>query len=171
MPAIPVDDAPIARGRADEPLLVREPILTDRLLARVADAAAGANVLFTGTTRGLTAGQVTEQLVYEAHEPLAEARLQALCAEATARFGLTACAVQHRLGPVAVGETSVAVAVSAPHRPEAFAAAAWLMERIKAEVPIWKCDERPDGTRAWVHPEATPCMNPEPQPDAAGGGA
>jgi molybdopterin synthase catalytic subunit len=162
---------PTIGPRSDELLLVRAPILTDRLLARVADAAAGANVLFTGTTRGLTGGEVTERLVYEAHEPLAEARLRALCIEATARFGLTACAVQHRLGPVAVGETSVAVAVSAPHRPEAFSGAVWLMERIKSEVPIWKCDERPDGTRAWVHPEATPAMQPQPQPDAAGGGA
>jgi molybdopterin synthase catalytic subunit len=152
--------------RSNEPLLVRQPIASDRLLASVADAAAGANVLFTGTTRGRTGGQVTERLFYEAHEPLAAARLTALAAEAQARFGLSACAVQHRLGPVPVGETSVAVAVSAPHRPEAFAAAEWLMERIKAEVPIWKCDERPDGTRVWVHPEATPGC----QPDATGGG-
>jgi molybdopterin synthase catalytic subunit len=163
-----MEESPTAVARFATPLLVREPIATDRLLARVADAAAGANVLFTGTTRGLTAGQATQQLVYEAHEPLAEQLLHGLCAAATARFGLTACAVQHRLGPVAVGETSVAVAVSAPHRPEAFAAAAWLMERIKADVPIWKCDERPDGTRAWVHPDAPPGVQNGAQPDATG---
>jgi len=167
MAAIPMDDAPTAVVRPDLPLLVRQPIATDRLLARVGDAAAGANVLFTGTTRGLTADAVTERLVYEAHEPLAESQLSTLVAEATARFGLRACIVQHRLGPVAVGETSVAVAVSAQHRPEAFAAAARLMERIKAGVAIWKCDERPDGTRAWVHPD-TP---PGGQADVAGGGS
>lgn len=157
---------PTAVARPDLPPLVRESIVTDRLLARVADAAAGANVLFTGTTRGLTAGAVTERLFYEAHEPLAASQLGTLVAAATARFDLRACVVQHRLGPVAVGETSVAIAVSAPHRPEAFAAAAWLMERIKAEVAIWKCDERPDGSRAWVHPDAPPGA----QADAAGGG-
>lgn len=158
--------SPTAAVRPDWPLLVRQPIVTDRLLACVADAAAGANVLFTGTTRGHSGEQATARLVYEAHEPLAAARLTGLAAAAQARFGLTACVVQHRLGPVPVGETSVAVAVSAPHRAEAFAAAAWLMERIKAEVPIWKCDERPDGSRAWVHPEQPPGV----RSDAEGGG-
>jgi molybdopterin synthase catalytic subunit len=134
--------------------LVREPIDPARLLARVADPAAGANVLFTGTTRGMTAGVVTRQLVYEAHEPLALAVLARLRDEAVALHGLTACAIVHRLGAVPVGETSVAVATSAPHRREAFAAAEWLMERIKTEAPIWKCEEGADGIRDWVHPEA-----------------
>jgi molybdopterin synthase catalytic subunit len=55
-----------------------------------------------------------------------------------------------------VGEASVAIAASAPHRREAFAAAEWLMERIKEAVPIWKCEERPDGSHRWVHPDAPP---------------
>ena len=69
-----------------------------------------------------------------------------------ATYALTACVIRHRLGEVAVGETSVAIATSAPHRREAFAAAEWLMERIKSDVPIWKCEEGRDGDRAWVHP-------------------
>ena len=135
--------------------LVWEPIDTARLLASVADDAAGANVLFTGTTRGVTAGVPTARLTYEAHEPLACAVLARLRDEAVARYGLTACAVVHRLGDVAVGETSVAIAASAPHRREAFAAAEWLMERIKQEAPIWKCEEGAGGDRTWVHPDST----------------
>jgi cyclic pyranopterin phosphate synthase len=139
-------------------LLVWEPIDTARLLASVANDAAGANVLFTGTTRGVTAGvlttQITKRLTYEAHEPLASAVLARLRDEAVAQYGLTACAIIHRLGEVAVGETSVAIATSAPHRREAFAAAEWLMEQIKREAPIWKCEEGADGDRTWVHPDS-----------------
>jgi len=135
-------------------LLVWEPIDAARLLACVADEAAGANVLFTGTTRGVTAGVLTQRLAYEAHEPLARAQLARLRDEAMATYALTACAISHRLGEVAVGETSVAIATSAPHRREAFAAAEWLMERIKSEVPIWKCEEGVDGGRTWIHPDS-----------------
>ena len=141
-----------AAPASDEALLVREPIDTAGLLASVADDAAGANVLFTGTTRGVTAGVLTRGLAYEAHEPLARSVLARLRTEAMATYGLTGCVIMHRLGEVAVGETSVAVATSAPHRREAFAAAEWLMERIKREAPIWKCEVGEDGDRRWVHP-------------------
>ena len=137
--------------------LVRRPIEAEQLRAAVAAAEAGANVVFLGTARGVTGGVVTRSLEYEAHEPLAAEAIGRLCAAAVERFGLTACAVEHRLGRIAVGEASVGIATSAPHRPAAFAAAEWLMERIKHEVPIWKCEEAGDGSRAWVHPEgATP---------------
>jgi molybdopterin synthase catalytic subunit len=132
--------------------LVRRPIEAEQLRAAVAAPEAGANVVFLGTARGVTGGVVTRSLEYEAHEPLAAEALGRLCAAAVERFGLTACAVEHRLGRIAVGEASVGIATSAPHRAAAFAAAEWLMERIKQEVPIWKCEERPDGTRAWIHP-------------------
>lgn len=137
-------------------MLVRRAIDGERLLSQVASSAAGANVLFLGTTRGVTDGVETRQLDYEAHEPMAEATLAALRDEAVRRFGLVGCAIEHRLGSVAVGAASVAIAVSAPHRREAFAAAEWLMERIKADVPIWKCAEGGDGSREWVHPESVP---------------
>ena len=136
--------------------LVRGPIDTAALLRRVGHAAAGANVLFVGTTRGITGDVVTRSLDYEAHEPLAEAHLRELAGEAVQTFGLTACAVVHRLGAVPVGAASVAVATSAPHRRAAFAAAEWLMERIKQGVPIWKREEAADGSRTWIHPEPRP---------------
>lgn len=145
-------------GRADGAqggaVIQREPIDPAVLLAAVGDPAAGGNVLFVGTARGVTDGVITKSLAYEAHGPLARETLEVLRLQALARFSLTACRIVHRLGPVVAGEASVAIAVSAAHRREAFAAAEWLMERIKADVPIWKCEERDDGGRTWVHPVA-----------------
>lgn len=146
--------------------LVRRSIDCTGLLDAVASPAAGGNVLFVGTARALTDGVVTRSLDYEAHEPLAVASLERLAADAIARFGLVGCAVEHRLGTVAIGGSTVGIATSAVHRGEAFAAAEWLMERIKHEVPIWKCEEEADGTRRWVHPEGT-----RPGGDAASPGS
>ena len=136
--------------------LVATSIEPDRLRAAVADPAAGATVVFVGTARGVTAGAVTRSLEYEAHEPLAGESLARLCAAAVARHGLVACAVEHRLGRIAIGEAAVALAASAPHRAAAFAAAEWLMERIKADVPIWKREEWADGSHEWIHPGNAP---------------
>lgn len=136
----------------DGVLLVDGPIDASSLLSRVASDEAGANVLFTGTTRRTTGELVTDWLDYEAYRPLAETELHQLRDEAIVKFGLTGCVIVHRLGRVAVGETSVAVAVSAAHRQETFAAAAWLMEELKKRVPVWKQQVGPAGS-AWVHPE------------------
>jgi molybdopterin synthase catalytic subunit len=128
-----------------------DPLDPAAVLAAVGARAAGGNVLFVGTVRDVTGDAATARLEYEAHAPLARAELARLCREAADRFGLVAVAVSHRLGAVEPGDASVAVATSAAHRREAFAAAEWLMERIKATVPIWKCDHAPDGGRTWVH--------------------
>jgi molybdopterin synthase catalytic subunit len=149
----------VERDPGADCLLLREPLDPARMLAAVSDAVAGANVLFVGTTRGITDGLTTSRLVYDAHEPLARGQLERLRAEAVGRFGLSRCVVHHRLGPVAVGEASVVIAASAPHRREAFAAAEWLMEQIKRAVPIWKCEEGPDGSRIWMHPDAPPAVS------------
>lgn len=163
------DDATTATAKAGAAAgaelvrLVRGPIDRVGLLERVASPLAGGNVLFVGTARGLTDGVVTDALEYEAHEPLARTALESLCTAAVERFDLVGCAVEHRLGRVAVGEASVGVATSAAHRDAAFAAAEWLMGRIKAAVPIWKCEQARDGTRRWVHPDgATPGATPRP---------
>lgn len=131
--------------------LCSEPLDPAAVLAAVADRAAGGNVLFVGTVRDVTGDAATARLEYEAHAPLARAELARLCREAADRFGLVAVAAIHRLGIVEPGDASVAVAASAAHRRQAFAAAEWLMERIKLSVPIWKCDHAPDGGRTWVH--------------------
>ena len=137
----------------DQVQLVHEPIDTAALLTAVGNAGAGANVLFTGTTRQLTGVTTTDWLDYEAYEPLARRELERLRIEAISRFGLTGCCITHRLGRVAIGETSVAVAVSAAHRRETFAASEWLLDQLKRQVPIWKREAGPAGM-AWVHPES-----------------
>ncbi|MFM8705474.1 MAG: molybdenum cofactor biosynthesis protein MoaE [Planctomycetia bacterium] len=146
--------------RIDTVRLVHGAIDTAAVLEAVASDAAGANVLFVGTTRGITDGIVTRSLEYEAHEPMARGELERLRDEAIARFGLESCAIVHRLGTVPVGEASVAIAASAPHRREAFAAAEWHMEQVKRVVPVWKREEAADGGHTWVHPDRPPGAMP-----------
>ena len=80
-------------------------------------------------------------------------QLGELAREARSKWPLTGCVVVHRLGHLEVGQTSVAIAVSSPHRQEAFQAGQWLIDRIKEVVPIWKKENYTDGTTDWVHPE------------------
>jgi len=120
--------------------------------ARVACPAAGATVVMVGSTRGVTDGVETAALEYEAHVPLAERVLEGILAAAVAAHDLLGAAVEHRLGRVPVGVASIVVATAAAHRRGAFAAAEWIVDQVKRTVPIWKCDEAPDGTRQWVHP-------------------
>ena len=125
-----------------------EALSVDALARRVGRPAAGAIVTFQGTTRDV------DSLEYEAYREMAEERIAAIVTEAIERHGLEAAAAEHRIGPVPLGEASVAVAVSAAHRAEAFAGAREIIDRIKAEAPIWKkeidgMDERwVEGTRA-----------------------
>ena len=125
-----------------------EALSVEALARRVGRPAAGAIVTFQGTTRDV------DSLEYEAYREMAEERIAAIVTEAIERHGLEAAAAEHRIGPVPLGEASVAVAVSAAHRVEAFAGAREIIDRIKAEAPIWKkeidgTDERwVEGTRA-----------------------
>lgn len=132
------------------------PLDAEALRTLVADPAAGATVVMVGSTRSMTDGVPTAALDYEAHAGLAETRLREILAAAAADHGLVAAAVEHRLGRVPVGVASICVAVSAAHRRPAFAAAEWIVDEVKRTVPIWKCDESPDGTRTWVHPADAP---------------
>jgi molybdopterin synthase catalytic subunit len=120
-----------------------EPLSLDALVARVRDPRAGAVVTFQGVTREV------ERLDYEAYAEMAEERIARIVAEAIERHGLCAAAAEHRVGPVPLSEPSVAVAVSAPHRGEAFAGARELIDRIKAEAPVWKLEVE-GGERRWV---------------------
>ena len=120
-----------------------DPLSADALIARVRDPGAGAVVTFQGVTRGV------ERLEYEAYAEMAEARIGAILREAIERHGLCAAAADHRIGTVPLSEPSVLVAVSAPHRGEAFAGAREVIDRIKAEAPIWK-KEVEGGEERWV---------------------
>ena len=109
-----------------------EPLSADRLNQLVATDHTGAIVTFQGTTRDV------ERLDYEAYEPMAEERVAAILADVLARHEIEGAAAEHRTGPVPRGEPSVVVAIAAAHRGPAFAAAREAIDRIKAEVPIWK---------------------------------
>src|SRR5215831_4391920 len=132
--------------------LTNEPIDTAALVDRIRHPEAGAVVLFLGTTRELTAGRQTVALDYEAYNEMAERQLADLEAEARRRWPVIECNIVHRLGRVPPAEASVAIAVSTPHRRDAFEAGQWLIDSLKHDVPIWKREQWSDGTQEWVHP-------------------
>jgi MoaE-MoaD fusion protein len=143
---------PVSGGRAGAAPWVRvsaEPLSLDSLAARVRDARAGAVVTFSGITREV------ERLHYDAYAEMAEERMRAIAAEAAERHGLCGAAVEHRVGEVPLSEPSVIVAVSAPHRGEAFAGAREIIDRVKAEAPIWK-KEIEGGEERWVQGSPPP---------------
>jgi MoaE-MoaD fusion protein len=113
----------------------------EALADAVRDPRAGAVVLFEGVTREVP------ELEYEAYAEMAEHRIHAIAAEEADRHGLCAVAVEHRTGTVALSEPSVIVAASAPHRGEAFAGARAIIDRVKAEAPIWKVEVTAGGRR------------------------
>jgi molybdopterin converting factor subunit 1 len=120
-----------------------EPLSLDSVTAHVRDPHAGAVVTFSGVTRDV------ERLEYEAYAEMAEQRMAEIVAAAVQRHGLCAAAVEHRVGDVPLSEPSVIAAASAPHRGEAFAGAREIIDRVKAEAPIWK-KEIEGGEGRWV---------------------
>ena len=120
-----------------------EPLSLDSLVERVRDPRAGAVVTFEGVTREV------EKLEYEAYVEMAEEKMASIVASAVESHGLCAAAAEHRVGDVPLSEPSVAVAVSAPHRGEAFAGGREVIDRLKAEAPIWK-KEVEGGEGRWV---------------------
>ena len=132
--------------------LTQEPIDTAELLARVTLPAAGAVVLFLGTVREMTGDRRTASLDYQCYPEMAERKLAELEAEARRRWKIVECAIVHRLGHLDLAEASVAVAVSTPHRADAFEAGKWLIDTLKEVVPIWKRENWADGKVEWVHP-------------------
>jgi molybdopterin synthase catalytic subunit/molybdopterin converting factor small subunit len=121
-----------------------EPLDVAAAAAAVRDPAAGAVVVFEGVTREIA------ELDYEAYAEMAEQKLRAIGEEVAAAYGLSAVALEHRTGTVALSEPSVIVAASAPHRAEAFNGARALIDRVKAEAPIWKVEVDAAGVRTRV---------------------
>jgi molybdopterin synthase catalytic subunit len=130
---------PVSGGAAPEAAIharvTDEPLCAEALVERVRDPRAGAVVAFHGVTREVS------HLDYEAYADMARERIAAIVEEAVARHGACRAAVEHRVGRVELSEPSVVVAVSAPHRGEAFAAAREIIDRVKAQAPIWKREE------------------------------
>ena len=140
--------------------LVQDPIDTARLLESVSSHQAGAIVLFVGTTRQFTGQRETDSLDYECYPEMAMAKLEELEAEARRRWPIVEIAIVHRLGHLVLGEASVAIAVSSPHRQDAFESGSWLIDKLKEVVPIWKQENWADGTSQWVHPGVEPPEKP-----------
>jgi molybdopterin synthase catalytic subunit len=125
------------------------PISIDELLSAVRSAEAGAIATFLGTTRQTNRGRRVLELEYEAYPTMAVAEFEKIAEEARGRWALCRIAIAHRVGIVPIGETSVAIAVSAPHRAEAIEACAFAIDRLKHVAPIWK-KERFEGGEVWI---------------------
>ncbi|MFN2464010.1 MAG: molybdenum cofactor biosynthesis protein MoaE [Candidatus Dormibacteria bacterium] len=130
--------------------LVREPVYVPGLVAGLPGDADGAVATFVGVVRDNQDGRPVSHLQYEAHEPMAHPRLEVLGREAAARWGLSTVTLEHRLGRLEIGDVSVFVGVAAPHRAEALEACRWLIDTLKAEVPIFKKEFFVDGGSDWV---------------------
>jgi molybdopterin synthase catalytic subunit len=140
-------------GAVSEAVLVRlsaDPLSVDEALAFVADPAAGGTCVFVGTVRDVSAAGEVTALHYEAWDELAEDRLREIAGEVLERWPVRRVAILHRTGDLPVGEASVLVACSAPHRAEAFEACRHGIERLKQDVPIWKKEELVSGEAEWV---------------------
>jgi molybdopterin synthase catalytic subunit len=132
--------------------LIHDAIDTNALLTAVQSPHCGAVCLFLGTVRDLTGDEVTEFLEYDAYPAMAERKLMDIARAAREQWPGLNLAMVHRLGKLGVGEVSVAVAASTPHRAEAFAACRFAIDQLKQLVPIWKRDHAPNGSTAWIDP-------------------
>ncbi len=126
---------------------------TATIIASVQDERAGAIDVFIGTVRNHTKGKAVLRLEYEAYQPMALKEMRSICEEAQTRWNAQAIAAHHRLGTIEPGDIAVVVAVSTPHRADAFAACQYIIDTLKERVPIWKKEFFLDG-EVWVMPHA-----------------
>jgi molybdopterin synthase catalytic subunit len=150
------------------------PIDVAELLSSVGAREDGAVLLFVGIVRDHADGRPVDGMSYEAYEEMAEEVLRAIAREASARLGTDRVAVIHRVGELEIGDVSVAIAVSSPHRAEAYEASRYVIEEIKKRLPVWKKERYTDGAAEWVEgtmpephggrsPESTPAAAPVPE--------
>ena len=132
--------------------LVEHPIDAAALVAEVTSTSTGATLLFLGTVRDVNDGRAVMGIDYRAYAAMAQRELELIVREAAGKFETDRLAVEHRLGVLALGDVSVAIAVAHPHRAPAFDAARYIIEELKRRVPIWKLEHYVDGTREWVDP-------------------
>ena len=155
---------PPVSGGSDEPVahagddahdffeLTTDPIDVGSVARRVVPRRCGATVTLDGYAREWTRGRRTLHLVYEAYAPMALAEMRRLGCEAHRRFDISHIGIVHRTGRTDIGETSVVISVSAPHRRAAFEACEWAIRELKRTVPIWKKEFFEDGS-VWVEGE------------------
>ena len=157
---------PVADRAMDLIQLVREPIDCATLVEHVRTAAAGGVVTFDGCVRNQSHGRATLYLDYEAYETMALAKLREIADEVHAKFSIDRVAIAHRLGRLEIGESSVFIAVSAPHRAAAFEACRFAIDTLKRTVPIWKKEYFADGA-VWADGEPPPVPQDTHAPKAA----
>ena len=142
---------PVSGGASDDTCRVVPAALSaDAIAAAVEDPGAGGVVIFSGVVRNETGGRPVKFLEYEAHGPMAEAKMREIGATLHARWpGVKRVAMLHRIGRLEIGEASVLIAVSAAHRQDAFAACQYAIDTLKRTVPVWKKEHFEDG-EVWV---------------------
>jgi molybdopterin synthase catalytic subunit len=131
-------------------VITAAPIDVLEMMQHVRRDADGAVLLFSGVVRDHDGGRPVTGLRYEAYAEMATQKLTSICKDVSAQFEIGDIAVVHRIGELAVGEISVAIAVAAPHRDAAFKASREVIERLKREVPIWKRERYADGEEVWL---------------------
>jgi molybdopterin synthase catalytic subunit len=131
--------------------IVRRAIDVSALLAEVADTANGATVLFLGRVREVNDGRAVTGIEYSAYAEMAERELAAIASECAEQFGIAHLAAEHRLGELALGDASIAIAVAHPHRAAAYEASRFVIEQVKRRLPVWKREGYVDGTSEWVN--------------------
>ncbi|UNK50424.1 molybdenum cofactor biosynthesis protein MoaE [Lysobacter sp. S4-A87] len=135
--------------------LSETPFDTASLRAQLLDDRVGGYASFEGWVRDHNDGRAVNGLRYEAYAALAEAEGERVLAEALAKFDILDARCVHRVGDLAIGELAVWVGVSAAHRDAAFAACRFVIDEVKARVPIWKHERYADGDAGWLHPQQT----------------
>lgn len=145
---------PVSGGNHDFFELTTEPIDVGSVARRVVLPECGATVTLDGFAREWTKGKRTKYLIYEAYDGMAISEMQRLGAEAHKRFEIAHIGIVHRTGRLEIGETSVVISVSAPHRKAAFEACEWAIRELKRTVPIWKKEVYADGEH-WVQEPST----------------
>jgi molybdopterin synthase catalytic subunit len=121
------------------------------LLDEVAQHRNGASVLFVGTVRDINDGSPVTALDYSAYTDMAETELAAIVLEASERWSTPDIVVEHRIGNLTLGDSSVAIAVAHPHRSEAYEASRYIIEELKRRLPVWKREHYVDGRSEWVN--------------------
>src|SRR3954447_23198284 len=150
---------PPVSGGAPRTSIVRTKILTEEVLSKIKRPEDGAAVVFEGVVRDNTRGRQTLYLDYEAYEAMALQEMERLCERALQQFAVREVRIVHRLGHIAVGETSVLIIVASAHRGAAFDACRWLIDTLKRTVPIWKKEFFEDGA-VWADGEPFPAEIP-----------
>ena len=142
--------------------VTRETLSVDALLAQVTSPACGGTCVFLGTVRDGPDEHGVTAIEYSAYEEMVEAEFGRLLADAGTRWPDARIAVRHRLGRIAAGEASIAIAAAAPHRAQAFEACRFVIEEVKRRIPVWKKELRLDGSEVWVDSSGSPLRSDSP---------